>query len=585
MTNLVVDHVSFEYVTGRHIALRNITLEIPSGQVVLLAGPSGCGKTTLGYAMAGLLPERVAGRMKGAVYLGSERLTGMPLHEIAQHVGLVFQNPESQLFQYDVESEVAFGPENLNLTHDEIVRRVEQSVTATALKGFISQATNTLSGGQRQRVAIAATLAMQPSVLVLDEPTADLDPMGTQEVLAVIRQLNQKYHMTVVLIEHKIDEVVGWVDRVILMDEGRVVLDAAPHQAFKEENIWTRMSVAVPQMVQLSHALPDFFKGETALTVNEAEDVLSQYPSVVESLKQNAGPVALDRRYFGTPVIEWERVHLSYAGKSVLNDVSLEVYPEEWVALLGSNGSGKTSMAGMAMGFDAPWEGAVRLDGRLIRRGNIQAQAGQLGYLYQSPDMMLFSDTVEHELGFTQLYGPYDPLRKTRSVDELAGFADLRHRLTNNPFQLSYGQRQRLAIASLLATNPKAVILDEPTTGQDEGHAQRVLDFLQRLQQTYGVALLMISHDMRAVARYANRVAVLSPQGQIVLNGPPAEVFAQTEILAHCHLTAPPVADLHNRLVGRPHSRVALSIHEFLDVLGKTFVGPADFSTGGYADV
>lgn len=583
MINLVVDHVSFEYVTGRHIALRNITLEIEPGQVVLLAGPSGCGKTTLGYAMAGLLPERVAGRMKGAVYLGSRRLTGLPLHEVSQHVGLVFQNPESQLFQYDVESEVAFGPENLNLPHDEIVRRVEASSRATALQSFTSQATNTLSGGQRQRVAIAATLAMQPSVLVLDEPTADLDPMGTQEVLGVIRQLNQKYHMTVVLIEHKVDEVVGWVDRVILMDEGRIVLDAEPHKAFQDEHVWRRMNVAVPQMVQLSHALPDYFAGETALTVNEVEDVLSQYPKIRESLRQNTGPVSPNKRYCGNPVLEWEGVHLSYADKTVLNNVSLEVYPEEWVALLGSNGSGKTSLAGLAMGFDAPWEGRVRLDGRPIRRGNIQGQAGQLGYLYQSPDMMLFSDTVEHELGFTELYGPYDPLRKTRSVDELAGFADLRHRLANNPFQLSYGQRQRLAIASLLATNPKAVILDEPTTGQDEGHAQRVLDFLQRLQQTYGVALLMISHDMRAVARYANRVAVLSPQGQIVLNGSPAEVFAQIEILAQCHLTAPPVADLHNRLIGRPHSQAALSIHEFLGVLGKS-AERADFSRGGYAD-
>lgn len=572
MTRLLVDHVSFEYVTGRHIALRDITLEIPAGQVVLLAGPSGCGKTTLGYAMAGLLPERVAGRMKGSVYFGSQRLTGMPLHEVAQHVGLVFQNPESQLFQYDVESEVAFGPENLNLPHDEIVRRVNRSVSATALHGFTSQATNTLSGGQRQRVAIAAMLAMQPSVLVLDEPTADLDPLGTQEVLGVIRQLNERYHMTVVLIEHKIDEVVGWADRIILMDEGRVILDADPHRAFEDDHVWERLKVAVPQMVQLSHALPDFFNGSTALTVDEAEEALSQYPDILHALRQDAGPIDLDRSYRDNPVIEWEHVHLSYGGRPVLNNVSFEVYPEEWVALVGSNGSGKTSLAGMAMGFDVPWEGAVRFDGRPVRRGHISAQAGNLGYLYQSPEMMLFGDTVEHELRFTELYGAHDPRRKTRSVEELAGFTDLRQRLTHNPYQLSYGQRQRLAIASLLATNPKALILDEPTTGQDEGHAQAVLDFLQLLQQTYGVALLMISHDMRAVARYANRVAVLSPQGKIVSNGPPAVVFAQTEALEECHLTAPPVADLHNRLAQHSLSRVALSVYELLNILGRNSV-------------
>jgi energy-coupling factor transport system ATP-binding protein len=353
MTNLVVDHVSFQYVTGRHIALRDVTLAIPAGQVVLLAGPSGCGKTTLGYAMAGLLPDRVAGRMKGAVYLGAQKLTGMPLHEVAQHVGLVFQNPESQLFQYDVESEVAFGPENLNLPHDEIVRRVRRSVEATALGGFIRQATHTLSGGQRQRVAIAATLAMQPSVLVLDEPTADLDPMGTQEVLRVVRQLNGEQHMTVVLIEHKIDEVVGWVDRVILMDEGRVVLDADPHRAFEEEREWKRLQVAVPQMVQLSHALPEPFQGATALTVDEAECVLSDVESVVSALQEDSHTVARPRPETDSPIMEWDQVHLSYGNKHVLHGVSLAVYPREWVALVGANGSGKTSLAGMVMGFDA----------------------------------------------------------------------------------------------------------------------------------------------------------------------------------------------------------------------------------------
>lgn len=567
MTNLVVDHVSFQYVTGRHIALRDVALEFPAGQMVLLAGPSGCGKTTLGYAMAGLLPERIAGRMKGAVYLGSQKLTGMPLHEVAQHVGLVFQNPESQLFQYDVESEVAFGPENLNLPHDEIVRRVKRCVAATTLGGFTSQATNTLSGGQRQRVAIAATLAMQPRVLVLDEPTADLDPVGTQEVLKVVRQLNDEYRMTVILIEHKIDEVVGWVDRVILMDEGRVVLDADPHRAFQEEQEWARLHVAVPQMVQLSHALPEFFGGATTLTVSEAESALRGNRQVVAALQQNGTAVMQRTPEPGNPIMEWDHVHLSYGAKPVLNDVSLQVYAEEWVALVGSNGSGKTSLAGMVMGFDATWGGTVRFDGRPVRRGHITAQAGQLGYLFQSPDMMLFSETVERELRFTEMYGVHDPTRETRSVDELAGFADLRERLANNPFQLSYGQRQRLAIASLLATYPKALILDEPTTGQDEGHAQVVLDFLQRLQQTYGVALLMISHDMRAVALYANRVAVLSPIGQLILSGPPAEVFARTDVLEECHLTAPPAADLHNRLAPARLARVVLSVNELLEIV------------------
>jgi energy-coupling factor transport system ATP-binding protein len=434
-------------------------------------------------------------------------------------------------------------------------------------------------------VAIAATLAMQPSVLVLDEPTADLDPVGTQELMGVVRQLNEEHGMTVILIEHKIDEVVGWVDRVILMEDGQIVLDADPHQAFGDESDWVRLRVAVPQMVQLSHALPTFFSRQTALTVNEALAVLGDEPQVVDAVQQEGLAAANGGAVHGSPILQWDHVSLSYGDKGVLNDVSLEVYPEEWVALVGSNGSGKTSLAGMAMGFDATWAGTVRFDGRPVQRGRITAQAGRLGYLFQSPDMMLFSDTVEHELKFTELYGARDPLREVRSIDELAGFADLRERLQNNPFQLSYGQRQRLAIASLLATHPKALILDEPTTGQDEGHAQVVLDFLRRLQQTYGVALLMISHDMRAVALYANRVAVLSPAGRLVMQGPPAEVFAQTEVLAQCHVTAPPAADLHNRLARQPLKRVALSTHELLGLLRRNRVISGAGTKGGLGHV
>lgn len=564
MSDIIVDHVTFQYVRGTGNALCDLHLTVPEGQMVLLAGPSGCGKSTLGYAVAGLIPERISGRMRGAVYHGSRRLTGMPLHEVAQQVGIVFQNPESQLLQYDVASEVAFGPENLNLPANQIRERVQRSMSMTGVDHLQTQSLITLSGGQKQRVAIAAALAMEPSVLVLDEPTADLDPLGTQEVLQVIRRLNAVHRMTVILIEHKIDEVIGYSDRVILMDEGRILVDAPPRTALRDTGPWDRASVTVPQIVRLSHALPEIFHQEIALTVSEAVEPLR---SVVEKRGFTHLPSLPSWIRNTPPLLQWDNVHLSYREHRVLRNASLAVHPAEWVALVGANGSGKSSLAGLAMGFSSPTEGRVLFKGLPVVPGNIGLQARMMGYLFQSPDTMLFSETVKKELVFGFEFGSTERRKKALALEDLIKLADLEQYADKNPFQLSYGQRQRLAIAALLATRPEILILDEPTTGQDEGHSFRLLQFLQQLQKEFGLALLMISHDMRTVARYAHSMAILGREGQIVLEGRPAHVFSQTERLREANLNAPPLAELHTRLIDEPLSRVALTEEELLYAL------------------
>jgi energy-coupling factor transporter ATP-binding protein EcfA2 len=270
--NLHIDNLSFRYPNEQAGALHNVQLDIPYGQFVLIAGPSGCGKSTLGLAMAGLIPSRMNGMMEGAVYMGEQNLSQMEIHEVSQHVGIVFQNPDNQLIQFKVDMEVAFGPENLNLPHEEIERRVNQSLHYTGSDKFRHAMIEVLSGGQKQRVTIAAALSMEPNILVLDEPTSDLDPIGTQEVLKVLRHLNEKLGMTVVLIEHKIDEVIHWVDRVLLMEQGRIVVDSSPRDAFRDTELWEGLGVSIPEMVKVSYALPELFAGHIALTAKEAAD-------------------------------------------------------------------------------------------------------------------------------------------------------------------------------------------------------------------------------------------------------------------------------------------------------------------------
>jgi energy-coupling factor transport system ATP-binding protein len=572
MPDLLIKNVSFAYSAFTDLVLRSINLTISEGEFVLLAGPSGCGKSTLALAVAGLIPMRIAGRLRGSIFLGEKNVSTMDIHEISQKIGMVFQNPEEQLIHLDVESEVAFGPENLALPDEEIARRVDESLAYTGMESLRTQEIFALSGGQKQRVAISATLAMRPSILVLDEPTSDLDPIGTQEVLRVLHILNKQYGMTILLIEHKIDEIIPWVDRVILMDKGRIALDAPPKQAFQDFTLWQNTGVAIPQTVQLARALPDVFQGPPPLSVDEAYAALrdTDYARVLCERSKMIGQANLAE--MTTParstvsMLSWESVGLAYENKQVLKDINLTVSPGEWVAIIGPNGSGKTSLASLAMGFQHATEGTVRYKGRIVQAGQISRQAANIAYLFQAADTMLFGSTVERELLFGVKQGRKRLKELLFSLDELLQVVDLARYRQTNPFHLSFGQRKRLAIGALLTRKPELLILDEPTTGQDEDHAAAFLQFLEQLRKREQLTYVMITHDIRAVARYASRVIVLNKRG-ICMDDTPERVFARSNELEQCGILPPPLAQLHARLCDGQTDRVALSLATFLQMM------------------
>ncbi len=572
MPDIHVENVSFSYAGSERQVLRELQLTIAEGEFVLLAGPSGCGKSTLALALAGLIPSRIAGTFEGHVYLGEREVGTMEVHEAAQHIGIVFQNPDNQLVHLDVESEVAFGPENLALPREEIERRVTESLLYTGMERLRKLEIFALSGGQKQRIAIAATLAMQSRILILDEPTSDLDPVGTQEVLGVLRLLNEQYGWTIILVEHKIDEVVPWVDRVLLMDDGLVLLDAPPRSAFNDLAPWQRLGVSVPQMIELAYALPDVFQQSMPLTVDEAYDALigTHYAQLLQHHARLEGAEHANKRSDSTAknILAWEQVSLTYGDKTVLNAVNLAVKPQDWLAIVGANGAGKTSLASLAMGFQAPTSGKVLYDGKAVVAGQISQQAEHMAYLFQAADTMLFTASVEQELtfGIRHQRGRKRQEKMSYSVDQLLAIIDLSSYRQANPFNLSHGQRKRLAIGALLARYPRALILDEPTTGQDEGHARVFLQFLQQLREREKLTYIMITHNMEAVARYANRMVVLN-DAHIVLDGPPEEVFAHTDELAGYGVIPPPIAQLHARLCAGLARRVALSVKILVETL------------------
>ncbi|MBA2285394.1 MAG: ATP-binding cassette domain-containing protein [Ktedonobacteraceae bacterium] len=567
MPDVHVDRVTFTYAGSKEPVLRSLDLTIRQGEFVLLTGSSGCGKTTLALVLAGLIPSRIGGHLRGSVYYGADNISTMSIYEVSQRIGIVFQNPDNQLVQMSVEEEVAFGPENLALQQTEILQRVEQSLNYTGMDGMRREPIFALSGGQKQRVAISATLAMRPQVLVLDEPTSDLDPIGTQEVLHVLRMLNKQYGMTIVLVEHKVDEVIPWVDRVLLMDQGKVVVDSSPRSAFDDIQLWNNVGVSVPQMVMLARNIPTIFQGTTPVSVEEAFAGL-QGTSYARALQQH------NERYVAAqeleparaqPVLRWEKVGLAYDSKQVLRDINLKIFPQEWVAIIGPNGSGKTSLASLAMGFQAPTTGAIYCREAIVKGGSISRQAEKMAYLFQAADNMLFGATVQKEFEFGFKHGRKSQLDSNvaLTINELLQTIDLARYRDSNPFHLSHGQRKRLAIGVLLTRHPQILILDEPTTGQDEGHARAFLQFLEALRASGKYTYVMITHHMLAVARYASRVVVLR-DGGIAMDDVPEAVFARRHELASCGILPPPIAQLHSRLCDDRAPRVALNIADFL---------------------
>jgi len=533
---------------------------------VLVTGASGCGKSTLALTLAGLIPSRVHGELRGKVTFGGRPLSGLKPYEASQLVGLVFQNPNLQLINQTVQSEVAFGPENLALPQPEIAARVSWCLEVTGLAGMRQSATTTLSGGQKQRTAIAATLAMRPRILVLDEPLSDLDPVGAQEVLGTLRRLARDEGTGVVVVEHRVDEVAPWADRVVLMDDGRIIMDRPPRDAWADQQPWAKAGVGIPDLIRLAHAVPDAFPAGVPLSVDEALDVLrgSWFEAALARSGAARGDAAAARAagaYAGVPavpVLSWEGVSVDFGGNRAVDDVTLAVNAGEWVAVVGANGSGKSTLTGLTVGLGKPSSGVVRFRGQPVRPGRVFEHAAQVALLLQAADEMLFETTVIRELEFGGRFRaqPADPVLDVEGAVEFFGFRGLEQA---SPWELSQGGRQRLALAALLVGAPGVLVLDEPTTGQDAEHMRAFLRLLEAIRAHTGLTVVTVTHDIRGLASRASRVVLLG-DGKVRLDGPASQVFAQCDELARWGVLAPPLARLQAGLLGAAAGEVLLDV-------------------------
>jgi energy-coupling factor transporter ATP-binding protein EcfA2 len=505
---LVVEDLSFRYRERDELAIRDVSFELEAGKVLLIAGASGCGKTTLIRCINGLIPRSYKGELSGRVLLNGQDTAGLPLSRISQIVGTVLQDPERQILGAHVFSEAAFGLENLGVPREEIVRRVDATLAYLGIAHLKDRETFYLSGGEKQKVAVAGTLVMQPSILLLDEPLASLDPASAEEALMLIRRLADEGRM-VVIIEHRVEDVLKINPELSLfMVEGEVRY-YGPTAGL--EAVVDYREVKLPAPMILEKARHDSAPAYTPPSLATA------VPSFVEG-----------------PLVEFRDVAFAYEPETpVLQDVNLSIRAGDIIAVLGPNGAGKTTLVKHAIGLLKPKQGQVLLEGVDTRELSVAQIAHTIGYVFQSPSHMLFAPTVQEELAFGPQNLGFDRETTDHNVAEAVDILNLKGLEDYPPLGLSFGQQKRVSIAAILAMRSKILVMDEPTAGQDYKNYMTFMNAILGLPNF--AAILFITHDVDMAVCYANRV-ILVHEGTIAADGPPDEVLADFELLRRCRV-------------------------------------------------
>lgn len=541
-----INGLTFRYSDADKPALQDINLEIQDGEFVLITGPSGGGKSSLCRCLNGLIPHFYGGEITGKVEVDGLDTMKHSTKELATKVGMVFQDPENQLVTMDVEREIAFGLENLGFPRELMAKRVEEALDTVGIASLRHRTVNELSGGEKQRVAIASVLALYPDVLVLDEPTSELDPKGAEEVLNVVERLNDELGITVILIEHRLDRVVQHVDRMIVLDNGVIVSDGTPRSTLSNGEL-SKRGVEVPPMIKLVQGLRD--KGisidNTPLTVKEGRAVLARVfqHRVISSRSAERGEGATKNLTLqpeltndsksdrAQPLVEVKRLYHVYPGDFVaLRNISLKVHEAEFVAIMGRNASGKTTLVKHFNGLLKPTKGDVVVDGVNTKETTTADLARKVGYVFQNPNDHLFADSVEQEIAFSLRHLGFQRGEMEPMIDEVLkrfGLTQYRHRY---PRSLSGGEKQRVALASVLVAQPKIIILDEPTRGMEYKLKAELMSYLDNYRKE-GRVVILVTQDVETVAEYGDRVILLS-EGRIVVDGAKRDLLSQALIFS-----------------------------------------------------
>ena len=545
--------VTFSY-EGDVVALQGLNLAARRGEFVVVLGANGAGKSTLCYLLSGIVPHIYGGRRRGEVSVAGLDPWDEPLYVTSQRLGVLMQDPEVQLFMPTLRTELAFGPANLGVPREEILRRSREALSLVRLDGLEEHNPRDLSGGQKQRAALAAVLTMDPRVLVLDEPTSQLDPLGRWEVVEAIQRLKEKGDLTIVMTTHETEEILHLADQVLVLEQGRTVLQGTPAQVFGQPERLEAAGVKTPALVHIRSRVCPVSGGPEGVAGVTVPQVADDIRASVQAgrLRVDASAVAPPQTCSDTAPAILEARHLTvrYPGPppvTALRDVSLEIRQGEFVGIIGQNGSGKSTLVKCFAGLLRPREGEVLFRGESLSRLSVGGIARRIGLVLQNPDYQLFTASCSEEVRFGLRNVGVPPDEIEPRVQEALRLVGLDAEADLFPFRLSFGDRRKLAVAATMALGPEVLIMDEPTTAQDHRGRYQLAELARSFHEERGATVLVITHDVDLIARYAQRLIVLC-EGRVLLDGPTAEVFTQVEELKKSFVVPPVAAQLAREL-------------------------------------
>ena len=523
---------SFQYRVQAEPTVKNINLSIYEGEKVLIVGPSGSGKSTLAHCINGLVPFFYDGIVTGQLNINGNDATKMNIFELSKIVGTVLQDPDSQFIGLTVGEDIAFKLENYCISQDEMIDRVDKSAELVDIKKELYSSPYKLSGGQKQRVTLAGVTVDNVKILLFDEPLASLDPATGESAIELIDKMQKQNNKTAIIIEHRLEDVLHCdVDRVIVMDKGEIIADTTIDEIIRKD-ILRKVGIREPlYLTALRYAnceINDILKLKNIETLE-----LGEYKEKLKDWYENIEVYESDENQ--NPILELDNVCFSYNNeKQILKNVSFKINKGDMAAIVGRNGAGKSTISKLVCGFYKPTSGRILFDGKDMVDYTIKERSQKIGFIMQNPNQMISKTMVYDEVAFgLKIRGLSDSQIKERVYETLRICGLYGYR--NWPISaLSFGQKKRVTIASILVLNPDMIILDEPTAGQDFKHYTEIMEFLVDLNKK-GVTILMVTHDMHLMLEYTNKVIVLS-EGEKIADNIPAYILTNKEIIEKANL-------------------------------------------------
>lgn len=536
------DKVSYTYPGGEKPALRNISLTIGRGEIIGVIGPTGAGKSTFCLALNGIVPQFFGGEFHGSVHVAGLDTIDTPTSSLAHKTGMVFEDPETQIIATTVEDEVAFALENLQIPTPEIARRVREALQAVGLAGQERKHPANLSGGQKQRLSIASALALSSEIIVLDEPTSQLDPVATAEVFSILQGLNAERGLTVIVASHASEELAQISNRVLMLSEGSIVLEGSPGFVFGNPDALGELHVRPPDIVRTFRWLAKAHGPSTGVAPAPLPVTLEAAIDAGRTLPATWAPAAIDsqsaKRPDAAPALTVEGLtHVYPDGTRALKGVDLTVAQGEFLGIVGRNGSGKSTLVRHFLQLLSPSSGTVRVAGEDVAGLKVAELARRIGYVSQNAHQQIFCDTVSAEVGFAPSMMKWPKPQTAAAVDKALAAMELGWAADRHPMSLSRGDRLRVAIAAVLALEPQILIFDEPTTGQDWRGALAILEMLRTLNRL-GKTTVLITHHLYLLPGFVERLVVMDG-GRIVQEGPLRDVFYEIPALKKAGLVPP----------------------------------------------